>query len=553
MLSNRKPAVLVILSVLACGSIVVAATASGSSAKMLLRPGQSLSVGCSAGSIRWAQSGGTSGVVTCSSPNSTSPSTTSTTSTTADPPATTATTLAPTTTTTTTTTPPASAGCPQFKTAPSSPIAFCDTLDTPDPTPGTRSGALNGVLWGVSRQSSSTNPGQGMANDWANSVQNECANQVQVAPDNDVRVCESELVESINDDTGQNILAMYPRQPFNFAGRTGTVEFNVSDNSQGGHAAWPTLTITDQPVPAPYTFELAGTNDVPRNSVSIALVGCSPGENCGSGTPDKFGYPNWTLCEVPQVSYSTDYQVTDPTGGLPDNWGTTGCVMPSTSPTQMNHIEVQINSSGIDVWATDAGANDLREIGQYSFPVPLTQGLVWLEDAHYNGDKFNTQQTNTFGWSDLAFDGPVLPRDLGFDVLDNTVPGPAAANGLPTTNLGYSVPSGGLTVSTANPVTTADISAATGALFEMNYMPVNGCNLETITYTVNGHVNTFNNSGTVNTNNNCPAQTIALPVPLADVVPGPNTMTVSMSDGGGDVVSNMDLILQSAGGTIPPS
>ena len=25
------------------------------------------------------------------------------------------------------------------------------------------------------------------------------------------------------------------------------------------------------------------------------------------------------------------------------------------------------------------------------FTVPLTRGLVWLEDAHYNGDKFNTE------------------------------------------------------------------------------------------------------------------------------------------------------------------
>ena len=45
---------------------------------------------------------------------------------------------------------------------------------------------------------------------------------------------------------------MYPKQPFDIAGRTGTIAFDVSDDSHGNHRAWPELWYTDQPVPAPF-------------------------------------------------------------------------------------------------------------------------------------------------------------------------------------------------------------------------------------------------------------------------------------------------------------
>jgi hypothetical protein len=407
---------------------------------------------------------------------------------------------------------------------------------------------LNGVLWGVSRQSVSNNPPQNQYDGWAASTQNQCGTNVQVAPDSDVNMCDGVTVESINDSGGQNVLAMYPRQPFNFAGRTGTIEFNVADNSEGIHAAWPTLTITDQPVPAPYTDSLSGVNDIARNSISIQLDGCPETSGCTALNPTGM---NWSECEYPIVTYSTNYQL----ASVANTWSTTGCVAASTNPTMMNHVEIQINSTGLNIWATDAGMNDMREIGQYSLPVPLTQGLVWLSDVHYNASKFcatyNTcQQTNTFGWSDLAFDGPVEPRDLGFDVPDNTTSSGTAANGLPATNLGYGVPkSDTVTLRTGTGPTAAQIAAASGALLEMTYVPTA---TDTITYTINGHVNTFNAASTVVSSYGLPTFTIAMPVPVADIVPGINQIGLATSDPNTVVVANLDLILQGAGGIVPP-
>jgi len=64
------------------------------------------------------------------------------------------------------------------------------------------------------------------------------------------------------------------------------------------------------------------------------------------------------------------------------------------------------------------------EIANASPSVPLTRGLIWMEDVHYNAGKYTPgQENNTFGWDNVGFDGPILPRDRGFDVPDNTAPG----------------------------------------------------------------------------------------------------------------------------------
>ena len=547
MLQNRKPVVWVILSVLACGSIIVADAASGSSSRMMLGSGQSLSVGCSAGSIRFAPSSGSSGVVTCSSATSASTSTTSSTSTTVAPPTTTSTTIAPTTTTTTAPSGGAT-GCRQFMTEPTATMAFCDPMNTNEHVAGTRSGSLNGVLWGVSRMGSDINTGQGLLNDWAASTQDQCGTNVQVAPGSDVNSCNGETVESVNDAGGQTVLQMYPRQPFNFAGRTGVVEFNMSNNSLSSHAAWTSFSITDQPFAAADPEDLPGMIDNARNSVVVYFEGCGlgGGQNCGSNTPAN--HP--ATCVIPVIEQTVNYV----TESVP--YSTDGCVDLSSSPTALDHVEVQVSPTSMVVYMSDPGnPSSLRKVGHADFTLPLTQGLVWLGDEHYNGDKYcdasppQCEQTDTFGWSDLAFDGPVLPRDLGFDVLDNTAPGGTAPSGQPMTSLGYKVPAGGsLTVSTANPVTAADISAATGALLEMTYMAPK----TVITYDVNGHSNTFNTS-TAMANSSYPTFTLSLPVPLSELVAGVNTIQVSSADGLTDTAGNFDLILQGAGGVVPPS
>ena len=70
-------------------------------------------------------------------------------------------------------------------------------------------------------------------------------------------------------------------QPFDFAGRTGVVAFDVSDNTQGAHAAWPSFALTDQPVPAPVRL-LPAVADNARNSIGVEFGdACSAPSVCG--------------------------------------------------------------------------------------------------------------------------------------------------------------------------------------------------------------------------------------------------------------------------------
>src|SRR4030088_3047939 len=139
-----------------------------------------------------------------------------------------------------------------------SPLAFCDTFDAPAGT-GNRSGDLNGQVWGVSRILGDTNFGQGTANAAAPTSLLGCSGTSTVVPPHDVVVCDGQLREATNDTASETfeagtvtVLAMYPKQPFDFAGRTGTIGFDISNDTHGTHAAWPEVWLTDKPVPAPF-------------------------------------------------------------------------------------------------------------------------------------------------------------------------------------------------------------------------------------------------------------------------------------------------------------
>jgi hypothetical protein len=398
------------------------------------------------------------------------------------------------------------------------------------------------VLWGVSHATSYSNISQGQSYNWAASNQASPCGAQTVAPEHDITICNGQMVESVNDNGGQTVLGTYPRQPFDFAGRTGTAEFDVSNNTQGEHAAWPTFAITDQPVPAPYDGgELSGLADTPRNSIGVNFdTGpCSPG-GCGPNEPAG----NFGSCFTATVWATSNYQPVNTSSS------TDGCVLPSPGPGTNNHIEIRVAAGSVTVYESDPGRPaSLRQVAHADFTVPLTRGLVWLEDVHYNGNKFNSQQTNTFTWDNLAFDGPVLPRDVGFDVLDGTSPGARAENGLPTANLGYPIHNGGGSVTLQIP-NVRNTAGAAAALLELTYWPQSQ---ETLFYQVNGHpAHSFPwpfgpNGATYE------SQTVAMPVPLAEVHDGTNTVTLTTSDTGNGVdTANYDLILAAAGGIAQP-
>ena len=136
--------------------------------------------------------------------------------------------------------------------------AFCDTFNSPAGT-GNRSGQLNGTVWGVSRWTGDMNFGSSYKVPWVSSKLVGCNGPRSTRPDTDIIICNGQMRQATNDNaTGAyeagtvTALTIYPKQPFNFAGRTGTISFDVSNDTQGTHGAWPELWVTSTPMPTPF-------------------------------------------------------------------------------------------------------------------------------------------------------------------------------------------------------------------------------------------------------------------------------------------------------------
>ena len=190
------------------------------------------------------------------------------------------------------------------------------------------------MVWGVSRTNTIVNVGQGEYNTWSAAQLSGCGNTKTVTPPNDVIICNGRVYEAVQDSGGQSTLAMYPKQPFDIAGRTGTVVFDVSADSDGPHDAWPEFWWTDQPVPAPRGHSPASFTFA-RNSFGFSLAS----DQCAAGETSVY-----------EMFVTRNYQYDVLPFTLVD------CVRKGTAGGNLNHFEVRINQNRVEVWGTDAGA-----------------------------------------------------------------------------------------------------------------------------------------------------------------------------------------------------
>jgi hypothetical protein len=326
-------------------------------------------------------------------------------------------------------------------------VIFCEPFDVVNAGTPSRTGALDPNVWGVSRTVGLVNFSTGTINGWtAATTIMLCNGATQVVlPPNDVQICNGQLHEAMNDnpsgvfdDGNVQNLAMYPKQPFDFAGRTGTVSFDVSNDSHGNHSAWPEFWMTDLPVPGPFFFG-GGWLAFPQNGFGVRLAAAIEGGN-GQGlcpNANNLSLPRWTVdgsTVIRNYVYEdVNYQgLDDGTASAPGLKLTIlDCVIASPDGSGiMNHVELRINQNEIDVYATDAGVaaspTTLRKIATITNAnLTFTRGLIWIEDAHYNADKetliqpgSTSQRDHTFVWDNVAFDGPFPGRDFTFDALD---------------------------------------------------------------------------------------------------------------------------------------
>lgn len=472
----------------------------------------------------------TTSAPTTSSTSPTSTGTPTTTPTTTIPsttdPSTTATSVAASTTVpTTTTTPATTTSAPSATTTTTTPnpaacglqnAAFCATFDQPTTGPKTQTGDLDPLLWGVSR-SRDINPA-GILNGAVNST-NPCSSTSVPAPA-DVRICNGQLVESQNDGGSVTDTDSYPKQPFDFTGRTGKVVFDVSSDSDGTHAAWPEFLITDEPVPGARSEISFQPTPQAVNEIGFTLA-LSTGGYAGvgqTGVDTFFATVNNTYETVATTQYGT---------------------VTKGSPSALNHVEVDVSKTRIDVYMTEPGKTALKHVAGADLNLGFTQGLVWLNDVHYNAHKAiepcecGTQFDHAFAWDNLGFDGPKTYRDWGFDVPYNTAQGGRSTYGDPEINLGYLIGTG----PTQLAVTGVQLGTATKAKVVLNAYTFGG---STISVAVNGGKAVAHAIDA-----NFAWRSFSILVPLTDVKAGTNTLTFTSNDGS-TTVANVSLILVAA-------
>jgi len=437
-------------------------------------------------------------------------------------------------------------------------VIFCETFDKKNPGIPSRTGDLDPNVWGVSRTTANTNFGAGMYNAWARTDIIGCNGTVNVVPTGDVIVCNGQFRQASNDnpalvyDTGTvTAMAMYPKQPFDFAGRTGTISFDVSNDAHGTHAAWPELWVTNLPVPVPFNhFDSWQSN--PQHGFGVRFANAvAAGQQglCPNG--NNLDKRRWTVDSAVVVrNYTLDDTNVSGFGRTNMNAQLLDCVISSPDNSGItNHIELKVSQNQIDVYATDAGvapsAATLRKIAVVTNAnLSFTRGLVWLEDVHYNADKNESgpgvpsQRQHTFVWDNVAFDGPFTYRDFSYDALDN-----AQLRSDNTVNLGKfsganQPASWNVLNMPANPQ-----AAAVRVLFNFFHFDP----FSTLNVTVNGHA--YSTPWPYPDRIQNTWRTFAITISLSDLVPGTNV--VQFSSDQALVTSNVNIVLVDVPGGVP--
>jgi hypothetical protein len=214
----------------------------------------------------------------------------------------------------------------------------------------------------------------------------------------------------------------------------------------------------------------------------------------------------------------------------------------------MNHVEIQVNTGEIDVYATDAGVapspTTLRKIATVTNAnLTFTRGLIWLEDAHYNADKGPppSQKQHTFVWDNVAFDGPFTYRDFSYDALDGTNVDTASN----TVDLGQFSQAGQTTSWNLLNLPANPNPAAVRVLF--NFTNVNAPIPTVLNVTVNGHAHPTPWPYPDQLANTW--RTFAVTIPVTDLVPGTNVVQIGTDQP--TIVANVNIVLVDVPGGVP--
>ena len=424
---------------------------------------------------------------------------------------------------------------------------FCESFAAPAGN-GSRTGDLSPSRWSVSRL-----VGEGSASDLMSfpaTPVSACKSGVSsVRADRDLLVCDGssghagQLLTALS---AQNygLLSMRPRQQFDFAGRTGTIGYNVDALTAGTLSWWTSVFVTDDP--------MAGASD------SAQRLGTTPRNGIGLNFDDPCMGTNANRVAVGGVFVYNNYvetQISDPNKA---------CV--STQRGSLNRIEVRLSQSRVEVWAsdfsTDGGATfpNFRRIFTAPINLSISRGYVHFQQAERAPVKYGSPlgYANNY-WSKLAFDGPNVGNETGYAVPDALGTNPS--NGATTIGYGllrgppsaYKCCNGSAQIPVTFTVEGVDLTGVTRAelRFAVFYTYANGATSSNVSmqYSLNGkalRTPPQPNYAAQQICDGCPATVpFYFAVELSDLQPGTNTIVLAPNNTPNSwppVLANLELL-----------
>jgi len=393
--------------------------------------------------------------------------------------------------------------------------SFCDNFAMA--SPGGRGGDLDETKWSFARTTQATNPSANLVNNYPAVNAEFCmTHQVRIAP-KDSFICGEQFgesnhwMEAMNDQDSYVAQSGRIVQPFDFAGRTGTLDFSVDAKTAGSHSAWPDVWLTADPQQVPHE-DFPGTHMFPREGIQILLNA----DWCGAaGTGNA----------VRQINEYHNYKL------VTHDFLYSPCF--TTQGDMANHFQVRVSQSRVEVWASDKDGSHFSLRAATSVSLPFSRGYWHLQHSQYAADKFNDMNPTTYHWHAVSFDGPILPADRSYQVPDALKPGP---NG--SVNLGYQTPTATFSLPGVNP--------AGAAKAYLTYNVYWYGSPKTLTATING-VNRTASDPNLDWQQYGSYQWryIVQPIALTDLRPGTNTVQIK-NTGCQDqcpTVANIDLEL----------
>src|SRR6185436_12086400 len=176
-----------------------------------------------------------------------------------------------------------------------------------------------------------------------------------------------------------------PRQPFDFANRTGVIRFTVDAWAQGILGTYVTVDITEEPVPCTSFGILQNVEPGPRPNKAIMLQ-LSEGDTSLNTVGPVLVYDNYAMTTV-----SPSFTVT-------------GGSRLAVSPGSLNLIEIRLSTTNITVYGSDYSTDDgvtfpnFRKIYEATISLPFTRGYIHFGERNHSTTKFDFPETSVYYW-----------------------------------------------------------------------------------------------------------------------------------------------------------